>query len=460
MESIRLCKRNYISYDDFRERVPDYCKGSRNGRDLIVKKELSSPKDYIFAKLVDDEYVKSDGVSRKFDKVFIRQNILTNLLDGLGESEVICDAPEIIVLNDDEKFRDADGNVFDIEVRGVRECRGIYFSVSDVSECFEMVNLQKTLMDKDNNGYLNGVHYKFFYLSQIRSTEKKQIKKKKLYLTYEGILRVIFASRSKHVSKFVNWAVETLFTMQLGTREEKTKLFTTSLGIDANAVKELFNASAQTMPCIYLITLGTCEELRDKLDLGSNYNGSDIIAKYGFTQDLPRRISEHTSKNFKSLNGADIRLKYYSYIDPQYMSTGETDIKKFMKIMCEPVKYESMKEVVAIPKKLLKEIGEKYDYIGRKYMGRITELVTRIKEEEEKNKSLMKEMELLTEARDKDIELLSKEHEIEILKKDAIIRERDHIIKDKDNELLNQKLMMENQIMKMKLEMIDARSKN
>ena len=53
----------------------------------------------------------------------------------------------IILLDDDEKFKDDNENTVEIETRGVRTPKGIYFLASDVSKVFEMPNLYDTLND-------------------------------------------------------------------------------------------------------------------------------------------------------------------------------------------------------------------------------------------------------------------------------------------------------------------------
>src|SRR5690606_18137848 len=141
-------------------------------------------------------------------------------------------APEIIVLDDEEKFKDNLGNMCEIETRGTRDPRGIYFKVADVASSFGMANLHQTIIDNRNNGYFDGIHYKYFYLMQVGRANTKQIKVKKLFLTYLGILRVLFASKSDKVNNFVNWAVETLFTVQMGTLDSKMTLSSKLLGVE------------------------------------------------------------------------------------------------------------------------------------------------------------------------------------------------------------------------------------
>ena len=65
-----------------------------------------------------------------------------NNKDGIIDDKNVEKAPPIIVLNDSEKFCDDCGNIVEIETRGIREHDKIYFKVKDVSEQFEIKNLQ------------------------------------------------------------------------------------------------------------------------------------------------------------------------------------------------------------------------------------------------------------------------------------------------------------------------------
>jgi hypothetical protein len=65
-----------------------------------------------------------------------------------------------------------------------------------------------------------------------------------LYLTYIGLLKVLFSSRNKQVDRFVQWATETLFTAHLGTSDQKSKLTAKLMGVSLEAVKEVFNKTS------------------------------------------------------------------------------------------------------------------------------------------------------------------------------------------------------------------------
>jgi len=61
------------------------------------------------------------------------------------------EAPDLLVLEDHEKFRDDNNTVFEVEVRGVREEDKIFFKGKDIERVFEMDNL----VDNISHTYLH-----------------------------------------------------------------------------------------------------------------------------------------------------------------------------------------------------------------------------------------------------------------------------------------------------------------
>lgn len=157
-------------------------------------------------------------------------------------------APPIILLQDHEMFKDEDGNRLNIEVRGEREYNKCFFKVSDVSKAFKMDKLNVVLLNKDK-GYQLNKHYITFIEEQfnkgeslpnktvdrVHPTEQRTPNKtfqKRLFLTYNGILKVLFSSRSGIAEHFQEWASRILFTVQIGTIQQKEQLFSDILGVN------------------------------------------------------------------------------------------------------------------------------------------------------------------------------------------------------------------------------------
>jgi hypothetical protein len=65
--------------------------------------------------------------------------------------------PPLLELNEDEKFRDIEDNVHEVEVRGVRSREGIRFSCKDVAHVFEMESI-----DHHINRMLDSSDYEVF----------------------------------------------------------------------------------------------------------------------------------------------------------------------------------------------------------------------------------------------------------------------------------------------------------
>ena len=240
--------------------------------------------------------------------------------------------------------------------------------------------------------------------------------KREIFLTYEGLLHVLFASHNDKTKSFRKWATETLFTAQMGTKEQKHKLVSDIMGVYAENVKEVFNKDSHTIPCVYLFTLGTVKELRSSMNIDDSHNDNSIVCKYGFTKDLARRTSEHM-KIYGKIKNVELKLKYYAYLDPQYISDGEKSIKDFAYDLDLCFEYEKYDELMILPTKFSKQIKEKYEYIRKKYAGHSEELQNKITQLENDIKYKDHEIELLKHANENEIlkyklQLMEKDNEI------------------------------------------------
>ena len=193
MEIVKLNDIEYINCDEFFKKAPIYCKDSRNGRELIKNKKI---KDFIYVRLKENKWIITDGKSYKYDKILFKKSFIDTIKE-ITEPIIIDDkyetAPDIIHLDNNEKFRDNEGNILEIETLGDREVNSIYFKVKDVMNGFNMDRLNDILQDK-NKCYNENVDYKYFMIN--REINNKIKMKKELYLTLKGFLRVIHVSRN------------------------------------------------------------------------------------------------------------------------------------------------------------------------------------------------------------------------------------------------------------------------
>lgn len=127
MEAIIIDNKKYTTAEHVIKSAPIWCKGVRNGRELLKKKDINN-QYFIYAKLTNEGWVEKDGKSVKYDKVLL-QNVYLDKTESyineinnnnVADENGIEAAPDIIDLNDNEKFVDNEGYVLDIETRGVR----------------------------------------------------------------------------------------------------------------------------------------------------------------------------------------------------------------------------------------------------------------------------------------------------------------------------------------------------
>jgi hypothetical protein len=392
---------------------------------LIIEKKKLKDDDYCWGYIKGDKWIKSTMTYPKAKLLLKEEWVVNNvpkMMDQVKQELYKYEvAPSILELENEEKFKDKNGKVIEIEVRGERQHNKCYFKVKDVSNGFEMPNLQTTIQHKDNN-YLIDIHYKTFTVKKL-DKEHDTLSKKCLYLTYNGILKVLFSSRSGNAESFQNWAAEKLFTIQMGATEQKYKLSAELLGVYPQTIKDVFKTNSSKTPCVYLYLIGNANKL-----IGNKYTDNDLLCKFGCTDDLPRRTNEHDKLFSKEFN-TKIELICFSIIEAKYIFQAENNIYQYFK--ANVIEYKNMKELIVINKKALHSIKEHYSMIQNSYIGRYEEMNNKISVLEKtiidlNNKILLK---------DKDIELINEKHKNELQNKELQL-------KNKDIELLEYKIKL------------------
>lgn len=273
----------------------------------------------------------------------------------------IENAPPILELEDEEKFHDTDGNILEIETRGERDVDKIFFRVRDVMKRFDMPILDISLRH-EASGYEIGMHYKTFnrFDTQVNYLCVKSFKsfkrEKSLFLTYTGLLRVLFVSRNKNAETFTIWATQKLFTMQMGSKEAKEILGTEVLNIKIENYRAVFGKYAEKFPCIYLLSLGKVEALRETFGIPAEINDELTVYKYGFTNDIKRRLGEH-NKDYGKLKNVNVELELFTYVDLKYTAEAEADVRDI---------FETYDTVLDIPGRKVETYDTVSDIQGRK----------------------------------------------------------------------------------------------
>jgi len=437
---IKINDIEYYTGDDVYKMEPESFTGCSKTSRLIVTNKKLKPTDYVYMKYVKskNEWVPSEE-SYKLAKLLITKYWVHNNLIKFKEIKTNDDlkieamkAPKLLELADNEKFIDKDGNKLDIEIRGTKDMNNIYFKAKDIDNKFELGNVKTIILNNDSSFKIE-LHYKIFKSIKVINPDSNTNKKGNnttLFLTFKGLTKLLYVSQSKNAEHFQDWANKILFTVQMGTTQQKEELVANVMGVSARVIKEVFNTATNSLPCVYLFTLNTVKNLRTSMNLDARYDDDSIVGKYGFTKDLSRRTGEHID-TFKKIPNTELKLKYYSYMDPQYISKGESDIRLFMNGLKINTNYENMEELVVIPKELISLIERQYEMIGRNYMGHISELVTRIKELEDKyerellnHKLEMQQLQHNNILLQNKLEMQKEKYEHELLKKEVELMKR------------------------------------
>ncbi|MFZ2537411.1 MAG: GIY-YIG nuclease family protein [Oscillospiraceae bacterium] len=318
----------YVLYNDLVDEKSKLCKGSTTRSGFIKKHELKKNK-YTYARKSKGKWRELGFTDKNIDKLF--------LLKGWFDTKVCKKAPKILDLKNSEQFRDFLGDVMNFEARGERNYDKCYFRVKDVSRELESPSLETTLLDKSSN-YEEQVDY-VYLLCKTPKGKRREL----MFLTYRGIIKVIFATKNIKTEQFVDWVAEMMFTIQMGSTKQKDELAKKLLG--SRVVTEVLNLAVSGTSAIYLVKIGTVSELREKLNISKEHDDSKLVLKFGCTKDLGNRIRE-LKYEYKDILTNDIELVCFGKINPILIFRAERALRSlFINLRCR-LKHKSYRELI------------------------------------------------------------------------------------------------------------------
>jgi prophage antirepressor-like protein len=91
----------------------------------------------------------------------------------------------------------------------------VYFKVHDVAKAFKIETIYRVIINQDS-GYVIDEDYKYFTCKEFMPPENNVRSgttiNKTLFLTYNGMMHVLYASRNQNARHFQKWASDKLFT--------------------------------------------------------------------------------------------------------------------------------------------------------------------------------------------------------------------------------------------------------
>lgn len=212
----------------------------------------------------------------------------------------------IIELAEHEMFRDANDEVFHIEVRGERTKDKILFKAKDVAVFADNARLVEIILRDDLSNYKLEKDYKIIAVdkgqqcfhsentnSSKNSSISQRIKHDNVYLTTAGLIRVAAVSRNANANlvKLFDWLQHLFYVNKFGSVDERTELA-------QDLLKSVLN---DRLSGLYCIDLGSFEELYDAMSISQEtyppeqYNKYRLY-KYGMSKDIYARLKQHQNK--------------------------------------------------------------------------------------------------------------------------------------------------------------------
>ena len=346
---------------------------------------------------------------------------------------------DIIELADHEQFKDINGNVFEIEIRGERHSDKLFLKCLHVEEYFGIDQLTNNVF-RTSSGYIENIDYIIIVSSNCFSAEGvKRTKKSSVYLTFIGFIKVIMFSLSgnENLKLALAWVVRLTFISAFGSDDERLTL--------ANELT-LYSKCLINLPGIYLIKIGKVKDLRKSMNISQELYPDDnaIIYKFGRSKDILKRYVQHCNQvNYGKYNNK-IELTWFIPIPEHLLADAESDVSGYFKNNNLLFEFKDTSGVdhkeLIIVNDSIKYIKTKYIQLGKDYPSSGKDLIDIWRNTVDEIKK----------------ELANKQHEIEIMQLEFTIKinilEYENQLKDKTIEIKNKDiklLQMEMQIMKL-----------
>ena len=421
--------RDYYLLDELKEYDPAFFYGcaQKGPEKIVAKKNISDYKIVKHSKDEEEQWTESTFAYKR-SKLLVGLRWASNnipKLCGKKDKYKYEEAPPLLELSDEECFKDKNGYILEVEVRGERNEDKVLFKAKDIGRIFEMENLNIVIVEKKS--FVKGEDYHVFSINTELTFGSGSTKNKIrpcIFLTYNGLLKVVFSSRSGIAKTFRSWATRVIYTTHLGTQKQREEVSKMVLKADHKSVKVVLGKSVSGTPCIYLFSLGKVKDLK-KLDyfkeILKNFSCGTVY-KWGRTIDLKRRTGEHMAI-YGCIEGVKLNLELYAYIDPIYTVDAENDIKGFL----QPFSLngmENFKELVILNQDEFSETKTQYRELKEQYGGCLKELLEKSGRLEQEIKDLNYQLTI----KNRDVELAQ-----ERLKSSSL---------EKDVEILNLKLQL------------------
>jgi hypothetical protein len=396
MSLIAVGPKEYLCALELSEKYPSFFLGAKARYIRRIVEKQNIPADaYIYAAKQGDKWIASTHTYKRAKLLLERGWVQLNI-QGNDQEEKYQPCPPAIDLLDTDRFRDDNGKLFEVKIVGERSENGCFFKAVDISSAFGVPNLRASLLNIEGN-YKRGRDYRTFDCSKRCGEDSTYTVANTLqtFLTFDGLLRVLYSSRTGNANEFRKWCTSVLFRSTFGAPDEKRELAEDILDLPSKTLKNVLSKSATDIPVIYLFRVYPPN------------SPSRAFYKFGRTCNFKRRADE-LKRKFKEMNLAD-ELELFSYVDSKYIFQAEAALKSSLTAVRSSVKIENCAdtEFVNLPLDKGNFIRDQFRMIASMYAGQTFEL--------------QRDMEVMKALHETEIQLLRKEMEIQLQAKEIEI---------------------------------------
>ena len=331
--------------------------------------------------------------------------------------------PEPVILNDEEKFR-VNKKVVEIEARGERTLEGIFFRFSDLDKHFKLHDI-KTENEQMFNHRLGGRFEKDRHFKYYKNKKNEY----EYYLTYNGVIHMMGSCESKHAREFEKWAAKIVYTVQMGSKEEKEELASQLLGTPLKEIKErITDKIDERLTFLYILSLGKVQKFRNEIkEPSEDMKDNHIVFKHGYTGNIAKQASQIQYKY--GSESADLRILKVAIIDKSNIRKAKSQFFKKVKEISDgrnKLNYKKHIDFFSTNENNMFQLKQFLDKIGETH-GSSPEAKALRKEMKQELDKMQKKMD------EKDDEI--KEMKKELDEKDDEIKEINEELDDKDAEI-------------------------
>lgn len=355
-----------VSY--LKEKQPSYFKGLTNAIKIIDKKAIP-PNQYMFA-----SYSKTRGWKKLDDNTKYRKKRLLISKEWVEQNIIAATQEEIV---DKQEWINSNGKQVIIRIRGKKTPDGIRFRASDIYEalCVEWSFLNQNLESELGNTFkfIKDKHYTYMTEDGVSGEIET------LYMTYHGLMRfMLVISENVEVIKFQKWVYDFLYGI---AENGAANININSDLVEFESARAFLQTSVSSIPSLYLIDLGSVKDLREEFLIPDNFVDTDRVVKFGLTNDLSRRLAEH-SKTYGSIvnrHGCNVSLKFHAYIDTIYLYSAEKEISDYFKNVHWNLEHDTYKELICVSEIMLNNVvHSQLKNIAYTYSNRVNDLQTQM----------------------------------------------------------------------------------